>query len=117
MGTGSNFYKNPAFLYDNQSKLSSALDNLRALYLLFFHTACFQTGKCLQRVSGKDSNAHENKQESGANLARKRRRNNNFSDNNLLPNDRILFETETLDHEQYKAKLRYAFSFQNLGFK
>jgi hypothetical protein len=33
MGTGRNFYKNPAFLYDNQSKLSSALDNLRAYNL------------------------------------------------------------------------------------
>jgi len=88
-----------------QSKLSSALDNLRAYNLA--------TGN----VSGKDSNAHENKQGSGANLARKRRSNNNFLYNNSLPNDRILFETETLDHEQYKAKLRYAFSFQNLGFK
>lgn len=94
MGTGSNFYKNPAFIYDNQSKLSSALNNLRAYNLA--------TGN----VSAKDSNAHQNKQESGANVARKRKRNNNSSDNNPLPNDPSLFRTESLDHEQYKAKLR-----------
>lgn len=94
MGTGSNFYKNPAFIYDNQSKLSSALDNLRAYNLA--------TGN----VSAKDSDSQQNKQESGANVAPKRKRNNNSSDNYSLPNDRSLFKTETLDHEQYKAKLR-----------
>lgn len=94
MGTGSNFYKNPAFIYDNQSKLSSALDNLRAYNL------------ATRNFSGKDLNAHENQQEGDADACRKRKRNNNFPENNSRHNDRILFKTETLDHEQYKAKLR-----------
>lgn len=94
MGTGSNFYKNPAFLYDNQSKLSSALDNLRAYNL------------AIGNVSGKDLNGQENQQEGDADASRKRKRNNNFLENNSRHNDRILFKPETLDHEQYKAKLR-----------
>eukprot|EP01018_Ginkgo_biloba_P037347 Gb_13165 [translate_table: standard] len=96
MGSRTNFYKNPAYIYNKDFDLSSALDNLRAYNLA--------TGN----VSPSHANVNENDHERTVNVDRKRKKKNYDLERKSESRVSDHFTNETLDHETYKAKQRSA---------
>eukprot|EP00252_Welwitschia_mirabilis_P026382 TRINITY_DN8663_c0_g1_i1.p1 TRINITY_DN8663_c0_g1~~TRINITY_DN8663_c0_g1_i1.p1 ORF type:complete len:484 (+),score=87.24 TRINITY_DN8663_c0_g1_i1:122-1573(+) len=93
MGTPSNFYKKPAFLYTKDSGLSNAVDNLRAYNIV---TGNISLTEFAQQENKRKHVYPEKKQRKEQNSLNKKRRAEvlEFS------------PTEVLNHEQYVAQVR-----------